>query len=85
MAVACPWKQYEQLGCGEDVGRSVLRYQHAALLQARCDPHLFDPRSQEASHKEFESLQFRLYDDQFEVRLGVHVACLIFDQFNLAA
>jgi hypothetical protein len=49
------------------------------------EQYLPNPRSQEAPHKEFEPFQFRLNDDQLEVRLGIHIARLVLDQFNLAA
>jgi hypothetical protein len=47
--------------------------------------YLLYPRPQETPNKKFEPLQLCLYDDQLEVRLGVLVARLVFDKFNLAA
>lgn len=46
---------------------------------------LFYPSPQEAPDQEFEPLQLRLYDDQLEVRLGIHATRLVFHHFNLAA
>lgn len=47
--------------------------------------HLFYPCPQKTPDKKLESLQFSLYDDESEVRLRVHIPCLVFDKFNLAA
>lgn len=42
-----------------------------------------DSRAEERAHEELEALEFRLCDDETEIGLGVHVSCLLFDQFNL--
>lgn len=47
--------------------------------------HLFYPRPQKTTDEKLESLKFRLYNDEGEIRLWVHVPCLVFDKFNLAA
>ena len=41
--------------------------------------YLFYPSSQKASDEKLESLQFCLNDDELEISLGIHVACLVFD------
>jgi phage-related protein len=70
-----------------DLEKATVRYAFSRNLhvQGTVCAHLFYPRSQKAPDEEFEPLQFRLYDDQFEIRLGVHVARLVFDKFNLPA
>jgi hypothetical protein len=45
--------------------------------------HLLYPCPQEAAHKKLEPLQLGLDDDQFEIRLRVHVARLILNQLDL--
>lgn len=72
------------LGCGGDASRSGLTSVHCHSHSYDCVcTYLLYPRSQEASNKELEPLEFRLDDDQLEIRLRVHVAGLVFDQFNL--
>lgn len=43
-----------------------------------------NPRPQERPHKEFKPLELRLYDNQTEVCLGIHVPRLRFHNLNLA-
>lgn len=47
--------------------------------------YLLYPSPQKASNQKLVSLKFCLYDDELEVGLGVHVAGLVFNHFNLAA
>jgi hypothetical protein len=47
--------------------------------------YLLYPCPQKTPDEELESLQLCLYDDQLEICLGVLVARLVFDKFNLAA
>jgi hypothetical protein len=84
-AVSCLEKNYEAFGCGEGACQSVESINATGQLYNATEQYLLDPRSQEAPYKEFEPFEFRLNDDQLEVRLGIHVARLVLDQFNLAA
>lgn len=45
--------------------------------------HLLQSRPQEAPDQELEALEFCLDDDEFEVRLRVHVPRLVFYKLNL--
>lgn len=47
--------------------------------------HLCYPCADQRAHQELEPLEFRLDHDQWEVGLGVHVACQLFDFFDLWA
>jgi hypothetical protein len=40
--------------------------------------------AQKAPYEELEALQFRLYDDQLEIRLRIHIARLVLNKFNLS-
>jgi hypothetical protein len=62
-----------------------MHFQETCIYKVQFCAYLFYPRPQKASDEELESLQFRLYDDQLEIRLGIHVARLVFDKFNLPA
>lgn len=39
--------------------------------------------SQKGADEKFESLQFSVHDDESEIRFWIHVACLLFDEFDL--
>lgn len=45
--------------------------------------YLFYPRPQEAADEELEALKFRLYDDETEIGLRVHVPRLLFHELDL--
>jgi hypothetical protein len=83
-AVLCPMIWCAALGCEVGASQSGRCVSLRVLLKPRCW-YLFYPRSQKASDKKLESLQFRLYDYQLEISLRIHVARLVLHQLNLAA
>lgn len=48
-------------------------------------PYLLYPRPQKTPHQKLEALEFRLYDDEFEIRLRIHIPRLVLHKLNLAA
>lgn len=45
--------------------------------------HLLHPRSKEAPDEELEPLELRLYHDQLEIRLRVHIPRLVLHELDL--
>jgi hypothetical protein len=79
------WGRERSCVQGEDVERMCidLEMRIRSIDDRRLETYLCYSSAEKAPHQEFEALQFRLYDDQFEARLWIHVSCLILDELNL--
>jgi hypothetical protein len=69
-------------GCGGGVGRSASLIA-IQLGYCREGAHLLQSRAQEAADQELEALEFRLDNDELEIRLRIHIPCLVFHKLNL--